>query len=69
MPKRIILAVLLHCPIAPVTREVQGYVPVFLFLSFLRNDTSISLAIPILKLADETSGKGGWKRCKNGKTG
>lgn len=69
MPKRIVLAILVHCLIAPGTREVRGYVPVFIFLSFLRNKTNISLAIPILKLAEETPGKGGWKGCKNGKTG
>ena len=63
------LAILLHCLIVPVTEEIQGYIPVFIFLSFLRNDSSISLAILILKLAEETLGKGVWKGCKNGETG
>lgn len=70
MPKRIMLAILLHCLIVPVTEENQGYVPVFIFLSFLRNDTSISLAIPIRKLAEETLEEAGRdarteKRCNS----
>lgn len=49
--------------------EIQGYIPMFIILFFLRTDTSISPAIPILKLAEGTLGKEGWKGCKNGETG
>lgn len=59
MPRRIMLAISLHFLIVPVIEEIQGYIPVFIFLSFLRNDTSISLAIPIPKPVEETLGKGG----------
>jgi len=65
MPNRITLAILFHSWIVPITEEIQGYTLMFIFLSFLRNDSSISLAILTLKLTEETLGTG----CNSGENG